>query len=112
MNKYVATVRVGGAYVKTVVFADSAIHARLLLQYQFGMHSVVNSPTQTNEDTQGYQTIDEVISTIKPQKPLTPQQARLDGLKRQKDNVIKQLKAERSRQKIAKAQQQIFNLSH
>jgi hypothetical protein len=40
-------------------------------------------------------------------KPLTPQQARIDGLKRQKDNVAKQLKAERDRQKVAKAQQQI-----
>jgi len=112
MNKYVATVRVGGTYVKTVVFADSAIHARLLLQYQFGMNSVINNPTQTNEDTQGYQTIDEVISTIKPQKPLTPQQARLDGLKKQKDNISKQLSAERNRQKIAKAQQQLFKATH
>jgi len=114
MNKYVATVRVSGTYVKTVVFADSAIHARLLLQYQFGMNSVVNSPTQTNENTEGYKTIDEVVSTlksIKPIKPLTPQQARIDGLKKQKDNVSKQLKAERDKQKLVKAQQQIFNLS-
>lgn len=40
-------------------------------------------------------------------KPTSPQQARIDGLKRQKENVSKQLKAERDRQKIAKAQQQI-----
>ena len=111
MNKYVATVRVGGTYVKTAVFADSAIHARLLLQYQFGMNCIVNIPTQTNEDTGGYKTIEEVLATIKPIKPLTPQQARIDGLKRQKDNVTKQLKAERDRQKLVKAQQQIFNLS-
>lgn len=44
------------------------------------------------------------ITTI---KPLTPQQARIDGLKKQKENVAKQLKAERDRQKVAKAQQQI-----
>ena len=112
MNKYVATVRVGGAYAKTVVFADSVIHARLLLQYQFGMNSIVNSPTQANEDIQGYQTIEEIISAIKPQKSLTPQQARLDSLKKQKDNISKQLSAERNRQKIAKAQKQIFNLSN
>ena len=111
MNKYVATMRVGGTYVKTAVFADSAIHARLLLQYQFGMNCIVNSPTQTNEDTGGYKTIDEVIATIKPIKPLSPQQARIDGLKKQKDNVSKQLKAERDRQKLVKAQQQIFNLT-
>ena len=40
-------------------------------------------------------------------KPKTPQQQRLDNLKQQKDNVAKQLKAERDRQKVAKAQQQI-----
>jgi hypothetical protein len=43
-------------------------------------------------------------------KPLTPQQARIDGLKRQKDNVAKQLKAERDRQKVAKAQQTIASV--
>ena len=40
-------------------------------------------------------------------KPLTPQQQRIKSLQLQKDNVAKQLKAERDRQKIAKAQQQI-----
>jgi len=44
------------------------------------------------------------ITTI---KPLTPQQARIDGLKRQKEASTKALKAERDRQKIAKAQQTI-----
>ena len=111
MNKYVATVRVGGTYVKTAVFADSAIHARLLLQYQFGMNCIVNSPAQTTEATGGYKTIDEVLATIKPIKPLSPQQARIDGLKKQKDNASNQLKAERDRQKLVKAQQQIFNLT-
>lgn len=37
----------------------------------------------------------------------TPQQRRVDNLQRQKDNASKQLKAERDRQKIAKAQQAI-----
>ena len=44
------------------------------------------------------------ITTIKPP---TPQQARIDALKRQKEASTKALKAERDRQKIAKAQQQI-----
>jgi len=47
------------------------------------------------------------IATIAPKKPLTPAQSRINSLKLQKDNVSKQLKAERDRQKIAKAQQQI-----
>ncbi len=44
---------------------------------------------------------------IKPIKPLTPQQQRIKSLQIQKDNVSKQLKAERNRQKIQKAQQTI-----
>ena len=40
-------------------------------------------------------------------KPLTPAQSRIKSLKLQKDNVSKQLKTERDRQKITKAQQQL-----
>ena len=43
-------------------------------------------------------------------KPLTPQQARIDALKRQKDSSTKALQAERDRQKIAKAQQTIASV--
>jgi hypothetical protein len=43
-------------------------------------------------------------------KPPTPQQARIDALKRQKDASTKALKAERDRQKIAKAQRTIANV--
>lgn len=43
-------------------------------------------------------------------KPLTPQQQRIKSLKQQKDNISKALKAERDRQKIAKAQQTIANV--
>lgn len=97
MNRYVASVRVKGQLVKTMVFADSQLHARLLLQYQFGFNNLASTPTQVSE-------------TIQPIKPLTPQQSRIDGLKRQKETVTKQLKAERDRQKIAKAQQQLANV--
>ena len=47
----------------------------------------------------------EFASAIK--KPLTPQQARLDALKTQKDNVGKALDAERKRQKVVKAQRSL-----
>lgn len=107
MNKYFATVRVMGQSVNTMVFADSPLHARLMLQYQFGMGSVVHNPSLRSEANQKYKPLDEVISEIKSLKPLTPQQARMDSLKRQKDVASKNLKAERDRQKIAKAQQQI-----
>ena len=49
--------------------------------------------------------IQEITSNVI--KPLTPAQARIDGLKRQKETTTKALQAERDRQKIAKAQQQI-----
>lgn len=94
MNKYLASVRVKGQLVKTVVFAESQLHARLILQYQFGFNNLASTPTQVSETTQSI-------------KPLTPQQARIDGLKRQKETISKQLKRERDSQKISKAQQQL-----
>ena len=50
--------------------------------------------------------------TIKPIKPLNPQQYRLYSLKRNKENANKAYKAEKDKQKIAKAQQQIFQATH
>ena len=104
MNKYLARVRVNGQSIKTWVFADSAIHARLLIQYQFGMNSLTASPVLAEGDAKGYTQLDEVV---KAYKPLTPQQQRIKSLQTQKNNVSKQLKAERDRQKIQKAQQTI-----
>ena len=110
MNKYVATIRVKGTAVRTVVFADSTLHARLILEFQFGIGSVVHSPTVAECATNDCLTLDEVVATIKPIKPLTPQQTRLDSLKRQKEVATKNLKAERDRQKVVKAQQQILSV--
>jgi hypothetical protein len=104
MNKYVATVRINGQLVKTLVFASNAIHARLLIQYQFGMNSISINPTKTEDSVIGYALLDDVI---KAHKPLTPQQQRIKSLQSQKDNVSKQLKAERDKQKVIRAQQQI-----
>ena len=98
MNKYLASVRIKGQIVKMTVFADSIIHARLILEYQFGLNSLTSTPVQVNE-----------AGTIKPQ---TPDQARLAALKRQKDNVAKQIETERDRQKIHRAQQQISQTLH
>jgi hypothetical protein len=97
MNKYLANVRIKGQTVKMAVFADSMTHARLILEYQFGMNSLTTTPVQVNE-----------AGTIKPQ---TPDQARLAALKRQKENVAKQIETERDRQKLAKAQKTISNLN-
>ena len=107
MNKYLATVRVKGQTVKTMVFADSSLHARLILEYQFGIGNVVSNPTLSSKANEDYTPLDEVIGTIKPIKPMNPQQAKLDSLKKQKEVASNNLKAERNRQKVVKAQQQI-----
>jgi len=112
MNKYVATVRVGSINVKTLVFAENTIHARLLLQYQFGMRCLIDNPKQVTKIEQDCKTIPEVLSHIKPQKPLTIDQAKIANLKKQKDSIAKKLSLERSKQKIFKAQQQIFKANH
>ena len=111
MNKYVATVRVMGQSVRTMVFADSPLHARLMLEYQFGIGSVIHSPSVCSEADQNYTPLEELVNEVKSIKPMTPQQARIDSLKRQKDIASKNLKAERDRQKIAKAQLQL-RLAH
>ena len=107
MNRYVASIRIKGQSVKTMVFADSQLHARLILQYQFGMNSLASTPSIVTRESRGYQMIDEVISAIKAKPPQTPEQARVASLQNQKDAASKALKAERNRQKIKRAQQQI-----
>jgi dGTP triphosphohydrolase len=108
MNQYIATVRIKGQSVRTVVFADCSIHARLILEYQFGMNSVINNPSLLTREDRGYRSLDEVLATFKPK---TPDQLNIDTLKNQKDQADKRLKAARARQKLAKAQKTIFNLS-
>jgi len=110
MNKYFATVRVKEQTVKTMVFADSSLHALLILEFQFGIGNVVNNSTQSSKANEDFTPLEEVIGLIKPikaSKPMNPQQARVDSLKRQKDVASNNLKAERDRQKVTKAQQQI-----
>ena len=44
-------------------------------------------------------------TTIKPQKPLTPDQARIQAMKNQVKTTQKAIKAEKARQKIKAGQQ-------
>jgi len=53
-----------------------------------------------------------LIKEIATIKPLTPEKARIKALQTQKDNVSKQLKAERDRQKITKAQKNLALAMH
>ena len=106
MNKYLATIRVKGQSMQTMVYADSSFHAKLILEYQFGMGNVIGTPA-VSTSKESYTPLEEIIASIKPIKPLNPQTARIDSLKKQKAAVSKNLDAERDRQKVAKAQQQI-----
>jgi len=49
-------------------------------------------------------------ATIKPQKPLTPDQARIQGMKNQVKKTQKAIKAEKARQKIRTGQQQLAQI--
>ena len=48
---------------------------------------------------------------IKPKKPLTPDQARIQGMKNQVKNTQKLIKAEKARQKIKAGQQALANIN-
>ena len=49
-------------------------------------------------------------ATIKSQKPLTPDQARIQAMKNQVMNTQKAIKAEKARQKIKTGQQQLARI--
>ncbi len=99
MNKYVAALRIGGQLVKTIVFADSTTHARLLLQYKYGMNSLAASPTLVKDVGEGEAALlDSTIPTIKPKPPMSPAQARINSLKQGVESSKEQLQAERERQ--------------
>ena len=125
MNKYLVTLRIRGQLVKTVVSANSAVHARLLCQYQFGMGCVHVAPTQLSSEGHDYPLLDDLkppasttikprpskppkTATIKPAKPPTPDQMGItqlkanvdrqkDALQRERENQKRQRKAEQAR---------------
>ena len=87
--------------MKTAVFADSSIHARLMLQYQFGTDCILSSPTVSTKEDLEFEPLEEIIKRIKPikpTKPLTIDQARINDLKRQDAALKQRLKRERCRQ--------------
>jgi len=90
MNKYQAGVRVKGQLVKTAVFADSPVHARLILQYQFGMDSILTHPI--------------AITEVATSKPLSPDQQRIKSMQARVKQDQAAVKAERARQKIRAGQ--------
>jgi hypothetical protein len=123
MNKYLVTLRIRGQLVKTAVHANSATHARLICQYQFGMDCVQLAPTQIHSEGQGYPLLDDLIAesplsiksqapkppkpkNIKPIKPPTPEQMRINQLKANVDRQKDALQRERENQKSQREAEQ------
>lgn len=46
MKRFMAQVNVGGVWVKTIVYADTAQHASYLLKAQFGAPNAPHMPVQ------------------------------------------------------------------
>ena len=46
MQRYQLQVKVNGVWVKTLIFAESGLHARLLAQYQYGFNNAPFAPTK------------------------------------------------------------------
>ena len=111
MKTYIATVRIHGRLVRTRIWADEPLHAKLLLQYYFGMNSIAAGPVlgEGNHshlpDAYQLRLEEAAIATIKPVKPRSPEQAQIDGLKARKDQATQALKAAQQRQRVVKAQQ-------
>ena len=113
MNKYLVTLRIRGQLVKTAVHANSATHARLMCEYQFGLDCLNGAPTQLSSVDHDYSMLDELIqpakpnikpqppkpAAIKPIKPQSPEQMRVTQLKANVDRQKYALKRERENQK-------------
>jgi hypothetical protein len=98
MYKYQVLVKIKGSTVKTIIFADNEIHARLLAQYQYGMNSLLSNPHKLGLSEAG---------TI---KPLTPDQARIKSMQDRVKKDQQAVKAERARQKIKAGQEQLAKI--
>ena len=110
MKTYIATVRIHGRLVRTRIWADEPIHAKLLLQYYFGMNSIASGPVMGEgncshlPDAEQLRIEEAAIAPIKPIKPRSPEQAQIDSLKARKDQATQALKSAKERQRVVKAQ--------
>lgn len=110
MNTYIATVRIHGRLIRTRIWADEPLHAKLLLQYFFGFNSIAAGPalgegTHSHlPDAEQLRIKEAVIAPPKPIKPRSPEQAQIDGLKARKNQAAQALKAAQQRQRVVKAQ--------
>lgn len=111
MKTYIATIRIHGRLVRTRIWAEEPIHAKLLLQYYFGMNSIAAGPLLGEGNYSHLPDADQLrieeaaIAPTKPTKPRSPEQAQIDGLKARKNQATQALKSAQQRQRVVKAQQ-------
>ncbi len=91
---FIATVKVKGTSIKTLIAADSSAHARLLAQCLYGSSNLVSLS----------ESIDDLDEQASGTKTLTPDQLKIKSLSDKKAKISDQIKQERERQKLAKAQ--------
>jgi hypothetical protein len=105
MKKYQITIKIKGQLVKTVVFAESEIHARLLVEFKYGMGCIVGSIQKVAKNEWALESSAatlkpiHLVKPVKPNKPLSPEKARIKTLKQVKDTATQNLQRERDRQK-------------
>ena len=116
MNKYLVTLRLRGQLVKTALYAESAIHARLICEYQFGIGCINSAPTKISNEVSIFPLLDDIAAgsppsikpqapkppkpkTITPIKPPTPDQLRIKQLQANVDRQRDALQRERENQK-------------
>lgn len=116
MNKYLVTLRLRGQLVKTALYAESAIHARLICEYQFGIGCINSAPTKISNEVSIFPLLDDIAAgsppsikpqapkppkpkTITPIKPPTPDQLRIKQLQANVDRQRDALQRERESQK-------------
>lgn len=95
MNKYLVAIRIKSQVVKTIIYADSVIHAKLLGEWHYGIGSVTNTPIKLDET-----------------HPPTPEQQRVNQLKQQLDTARLQQKRSKLNQQQIKLNQQRAKLSN
>lgn len=103
MKKFIATIRIRGRSVKTLVHADSALEAKLLLQYHFGDNGIATGPVATDASSSECRLLEDLLLDLLEAQS-TAEQQRLDSLKAAKERAADALAAERRRIRILKAQ--------
>ena len=111
MNKYLMTIKIRGQLVKTIIFADSEIHARLLVEFKYGMGCIAGSIQRIAQKEALLTSEAAGIKPLKPIQPIKPittvsntkklEKNRITQLKSVKDRATQNLRHEREKQRLS-----------